>query len=75
MKATPAALPPPGIEDLMGLHECAQVTGLQARTIQLYVFAGSIPSLKIGHARLFSRRAIREWLRARRHYKPKGSDR
>jgi excisionase family DNA binding protein len=55
-----------GIDDLMSLHECSRVTRLQARTISLYVSNGSIPSLKVGHARLFSRRAIREWLADRR---------
>lgn len=42
--------------------EVAQLTGLGLRTVYKYIYAGEIPSRKIGNARLVPAEALRNWV-------------
>ena len=53
------------VADLLSLEEVARLTQLSQRTISAYIAFSRIPSLKIGHARLFDRRAIEGWIAER----------
>jgi Helix-turn-helix domain len=56
----------PSVFDLIGIEEVARITRLSQKTIVAYTVMGKIPSLKIAHARLYDRRAIRAWMTQRR---------
>jgi excisionase family DNA binding protein len=64
MKAT-SKVPATSTDDLIDLDETARITGLRTRTVSQYVVLKRIPSVKVGTARLFSRRTITAWLKRR----------
>lgn len=53
------------VNDLIGLNDCAALTGLKPRTVSYYATLGRIPSVKIVHARVYDRAAILQWMEGR----------
>jgi DNA-binding transcriptional MerR regulator len=62
----------PTVDDLMNLAECSRLTNLTTRTISFYVSVGRIPSVKVGHGRVFDRHAIEAWLDVREQSRRQG---
>ena len=53
------------LDQLISLRDVAQLAGLHERSCAIYSMAGVLPSVKIGHARLFLRAEVEEWISKR----------
>lgn len=61
----PLDLSPPTLADLLDAADVAALTGLAKGTVVSYAMYGYLPSLYVGRARMFDRRAVVAWDAAR----------
>ena len=53
------------VDELISLRDAARLAGLHERTITWYAATGTIPSLKVGFARVFVLADVEAWIAAR----------